>query len=140
MSIQQLNPYLVFNGAAEQAIQLYQNALGAKTEGLTHFGDMPGCKLPPEQTNLVMHALLRIGGHVVMISDAPPDRPVPTEGNVHVALHYDDRAEMTWAFEALSAGGRIAMPLQDTFWGAHFGMLTDAYGINWMFDFDLKNA
>ena len=141
MAIQKLNPYLNFNGTAEKAIKLYESALGAKTENIMRFSDMKGMDVPPEQQNRVLHAALHVGGGVVMLSDTMPNAPVATTGaNVHVALHFDDPVEMTKQFEALSGGGKVTMPLADTFWGAKFGMLTDAFGIQWMFDCDLKKS
>jgi PhnB protein len=134
MSIKQLNPYLNFDGTAEQAIKLYEKALGAKTEGLQRFGDIPGADTKPEHKNRVMHARLDIGGGMLMLSDTPPGMPFAREGNVHVCLDFDDPADLTRKFEALAVGGQVTMPVQDTFWGAKFGMLTDAYGIRWMFN------
>jgi PhnB protein len=134
MSITQLNPYLNFNGTADKAIKLYERALGAKTEALQRFGEVPGMTVPEAHKQRVMHARLRIGEGVVMISDAPPDMPVALEGNVHVCLDFDKVADATARFEALAQGGKVTMPLQDTFWGATFGMLTDAYGVRWMFN------
>jgi PhnB protein len=55
-----------------------------------------------------------------------------------VILDFDDTADMTKKFDALAIGGKVVMPLQDTFWGAKFGMLKDAFGISWMFNRDLK--
>lgn len=138
MSIKQLNPYLNFNGTAEQAIKLYERALGAKTEGLQRFGDIPGAKVNPEHKNRVMHARLDIGGGMLMVSDTQPGMPFTPEGNVHVCLDFDDPADLTKKFEALAAGGKVTMPVQDTFWGAKFGMLTDAYGVQWMFNCTLQ--
>jgi PhnB protein len=140
MSIQNLNPYLIFNGTAEQAIRLYESALGAKTEGLMRYAEVPGEKTAPEYANKVIHAMLQIGGGIVMVSDAGPGSPVAEESNVHVCLQFDDVAEMTKKFEALAKGGEVTMPLADTFWGAHFGMLTDAYGVRWMFNAQLNPA
>jgi PhnB protein len=134
MSIKQLNPYLMFNGTAEQAIKLYETALGATTEGPMRFGDAPGGDPASAHKDRVIHALLHIGGGAIMVSDSMPDNPVPLEGNVHVCLDFDDAAEMTKKFDALAAGGKVTMPLQDTFWGATFGTLTDAFGIQWMFN------
>ena len=134
MSIRQLNPYLIFDGTAAKAVALYESVLGAKTEGLMRFGAVPGMKVAPENENRVMHALLRIGEGAVMLSDAQPGTPVATEGNVHVCLDFDDVADMTKRFEALGANGTITVPLHDTFWGARFGMLTDAFGVRWMFN------
>jgi PhnB protein len=140
MAIKKLNPYLNFDGTAEQAIKLYEKALGAKTETVMRFGDMPDAKSSPEHKNRVMHALLHLDAGVIMISDTMPGQPAPAGGNVHVTLDFDDPVDMGRRFEALSTGGKITMPLNDTFWGARFGMLTDAYGINWMFNCELKKA
>jgi PhnB protein len=128
MSIKQLNPYLNLGGTAREAIKLYTAALGGTIEGEV----MPFDKDPGR----VMHARMRLGAGLIMMSDAPPGMPVPSESNTHVSLDYGDEAEMRRAFDALSAGGKVTMPLQDTFWGATFGMLTDRFGIHWMFNFD----
>src|SRR5262245_15973497 len=77
MSIRRLNPYIILNGTAGNAIQLYQSALGAKTENMMRYGDVPGMKtIPPEQHGWVMHAMLRVGDSVLMLSDTTPDRAV----------------------------------------------------------------
>jgi len=138
MSIRKLNPYLNFDGTAEQAIQLYQSALGAKVESIQRFGDIRGGSPAPENKNRVIHALLQLGEGTLMISDSQPGVPVSPGSNTHVCLDFSDPADLTKKFQALAAGGKVTMPLQDTFWGAKFGMLVDAYGINWMFNCDLK--
>ena len=135
MSIQQLNPYLNFNGTASQAIALYERVLGAKTEVLQRFGDAPGQTPSPQHAERVLHASLTIGPAVLMISDTPPDMAPTVGSNVHLCLDFEDSAEMGSQFDALAAGGKVDMPLQDTFWGARFGMLTDAFGIRWMFNY-----
>jgi PhnB protein len=140
MAITQLNPYLNFDGTAAKAIALYERALGAKVENVQRFKDVPGEPSKPENADRVMHALLRIGAGVLMISDAPPGMPPTLGSNVHVCLDFDDSADMAKRFDALAAGGQVAMPLQDTFWGARFGMLTDAYGIRWMFNCTLRKS
>jgi PhnB protein len=138
MAIKSLNPYLSFDGTAEKAIELYESALGAKTEGPMRWGDVPDMKVAAEHRNRVMHALLHIGEGDLMLADSQPDRPAAKDTNVQVCLHFDDVADMAKKFAALGAGGQVTMPLQDTFWGARFGMLTDAYGIHWMFNCELK--
>ena len=139
MAIKRLNPYLNFNGTADKAIKLYESALGAKTEQIQRYGEVPGMNVPADQKKLVMHAALRIGEGLVMVSDTTPDRPVPTDSNIHVTLDFDDVADMRKKFDALAAGGKVTMPVQDTFWGATFGMLTDAYGVPWMFNCQKKS-
>lgn len=140
MPIKQLTPYLNFDGTATKAIALYERALGAKTEHVQRFGEMPGGSPSPENKDRVLHALLRLGETAVMISDTMPGMPLPVGRNVHVCLEFDDVSEMTAKFDALGQGGTITMPLQDTFWGAKFGMLTDAYGISWMFNCTVKKS
>ena len=140
MTITKLNPYLNFNGTAAEAIALYERALGAKSGTVMRFGDMPDMKIPDDQKERVMHAALEIGAGVVMISDAMGDTIVPLGGNVQVSLDFDDVADMTTKFDALAVGGKVAFPLHDAFWGAKFGMLTDAFGIEWMFSCTQKPA
>ncbi len=140
MAIKKLNPYLNFNGTAEKAIKLYESALGAKTDRIMRFGDIPDFKVEPEHKNRVMHAALFIGEGVVMVSDCQPDQPFASGDNVHVSLDCDDVADVTKKFEALAVGGKVLMPLQDMFWGAKFGMLKDAYGISWMFNCEHKKS
>ena len=142
MSIKNLNPYLIFDGNAEQAIKLYERALGAKVEGgIMRFGEVPGTPPDSPVKDRVIHAMLRIGEGVLMISDAMPDTPFGTGNGTpasHVCLHFTDRSEIAARFDALAAGGSVQMPLQDTFWNAHYGQLTDAFGVQWMFNCENK--
>jgi PhnB protein len=140
MAIKKLNAYLNYDGTAAKAIALYEKVLGAKTEGLQKFGDMPGGQVPPEQKDRIMHSVLHIGESIIMISDVMPGQPPAVGNNVSLALDFGDEADMAQKFDGLSAGGKITMPLQDTFWGARFGMLVDAYGISWMFNCPKKPA
>jgi PhnB protein len=136
MPVQKLNPYLQFNGNAAKAIELYERALGATVESVMRHGDMPNAS--GKDKDLIMHAALRIGGGELMLSDHGSATQVGPEKNVHVALHLDDVAEAEKMFAALSAGGTITQPFVDTFWGAKFGMLVDPFGIQWMFNCEMK--
>jgi PhnB protein len=138
MSIKKLNPYLNFDGTAAKAIKLYETALGAKVENVMPWTDMPGQPPNLAAKDRLMHAVLRIGEGVVMLSDSPPGVPVTVGNNTHVTLDFDDAADMARKFDALSVGGKVTMPLQDTFWGAKFGMLTDAHGVSWMFNCEIR--
>jgi len=141
MAIKQINPYLNFNGTADKAVQLYQSALGAKVQNIMRFGDAAtNMPVAPADKNRVMHAVLDLGPSVIMLSDTMPNAPVGTDGNVHITLDFEDAGEMATKFDALAAGGKVTMPLQNTFWGARFGMLTDAYGIHWMFNCEQRKG
>jgi len=79
----------------------------------------------------VMHARLIVGDEVLMGSDAPPDRYEPMKG-ITVTLGVDEPADAERIFSALAEGGTVQMPIQQTFWAARFGMLTDRFGTPWM--------
>src|SRR4051812_12868119 len=124
MTIQHLNPYLMFNGDAEAALALYESALGAKRERVMRYGDAAGMNQPAGLENRIAHASVQIGESTILMSDAPPSNPVPAEGNVQISLDFRDEREMAKAFDALAAGGKVTHPLQDMFWGAKWGTLT----------------
>jgi PhnB protein len=140
MSIQKLNPYLNFNGNAAAAIAFYEKALGAKVAQLMRFSDLPDMPVESQHENRVLHAELALGGGAIMLSDGRPDHPVSAGSNSHVYLHLSEVKEMQAKFEALSAGGQVSLPIQDAFWGAKFGMLTDVFGVQWMFICELKKT
>ena len=138
MAITSLNPYLNFSGTADKAIALYERALGAKAEMVMRYGEVQDMDVPPEFRDHVMHATLDIAGSKLMISDAQPGEPISSSTAVHVALHFTgDLDDVARKFNALAEGGEVTMPLADTFWGARFGTLTDAFGIRWMFNAEL---
>jgi PhnB protein len=138
MAIKGVIPYIFCNGNAAEAIQHYERALGAKAEGVMRYGDAPQAGASPANKDRIMHAQLNVGELKLYISDPPAEKPTPNQGNVWITLDWTDAREMTRAFEALSAGGNVTMSIQDTFWGATFGMLIDRFGIGWMFNCDKK--
>jgi PhnB protein len=138
MAIKQLNAYLNFDGTAAKAIELYQRALGATVENLQRFSDVPSANPTPAAKDRVMHASLKMVPGVGMLSDTPPGMPFTAEGNAHAGLDFDAAADMAQRSDALPADGKMTMPLEDTFWGAKFGMLMDAFGVRWMFNCETK--
>jgi PhnB protein len=85
-----------------------------------------------------MHATFQAGELKFMVSDAMPGQPVNPGSNLSLSLNFTSVADIDKTFGLLSEGATITMPLQDTFWGARFGMLTDQFGINWMFNHDME--
>jgi PhnB protein len=142
MTIKKITASLAFDGQAAKAIALYERALGAKVESLLRFGDAAamGHAPPVQDKDRVMHAVLRIGEAQVMVMDAPPSVPLTAGNNVQVALELDDPNEMVSRFDALAAGGEVRVAPHDAFWGAKFGMLTDAFGVRWIFNCPTKKA
>ena len=79
-----------------------------------------------------MHTSFKADGIYLLASDFPSNQSIITGNNVSLSINFSDEKEEETVFNNLSAGGKVTMPLQDTFWGARFGMLTDKFGINWM--------
>lgn len=133
MTIKAATPYFILNGRTEQALALYQRALGAKLETLQRFGDVDQ-SCPAAMKSRVMHAALRVGDALVMMSDGPNDEAPPRSGNMSVALSFDDPEQARRCFDALATNGKVIEPLFDAPWGDLFGALYDEFGINWMFN------
>jgi uncharacterized glyoxalase superfamily protein PhnB/uncharacterized protein YndB with AHSA1/START domain len=136
--------YLNFNGNTEEAFRFYKGVFRGEFTGggLQRFGDasLPAGHPPLSDADkkLILHAELTIlGGHVLMATDAPESMGfnLRSGNNMHINLEPDSRAETKRLFDALAEGGTITMPMEDVFFGAYFGELTDKYGINWMLTF-----
>jgi len=128
----QINPYLTFNGQCETAFKFYEKCLGGKIEAMiTHAGTPAEAHVPAEWRNKIMHARLNVSGGILMGSDAPPDHSKTPQG-FSVSLQFKDAKEAERVFHALAEGGKVSMPLQQTFWAVRFGMLADRFGIPWM--------
>ncbi len=128
-----LTPYLIFNGNAREAMQFYADVLHADLR-VSSGGDMPNCS--EANKDKVLHASLSSGAVNLMASDDMSNNPFQIGNNVWLTIDCSTAEEQTRLFDALSASGSVSMPLQDTFWGAHFGMLTDRFGVHWMFNLD----
>jgi PhnB protein len=134
-----LVPYLTFPGTAEEALHFYVKALGGEVVNLMRMGDMEtGEPVADVDKNRVMHGIIQVCGAQIMASDGMSHHVVTPGNNVSLSLNFDSIDAIETAFKNMSAGSTITMPLQDTFWGARFGMITDKYGINWMFNHDIK--
>lgn len=132
-------PYLMFNGNAAEALAFYEKALNGKVVFQQSYGDSPmGDKTPAGHKSKVMHATFQAGELTLMASDAMPGQPVVAGSNTSLSLNFNTVGDIDKTFAALSDGANVTMPLQDTFWGAKFGMLTDQFGINWMFNHDYE--
>lgn len=130
-----LEPYLFFNGRAEEALAFYQEALGAVVEQKMRFAESPVPHpegyLPDGIENKIMHASFRIGDVRVMLSDGGAISGQTFDGFA-LSLAYPTETAARRAFDALSEGGRIDMPIGPTFWSSCFGMVRDRFGVPWM--------
>lgn len=136
------NIYLNFDGNCLEAFRFYKSVFGGEFPYVGKFGEMPaeeGCPpMPEEMKNRIMHISLPIGnGTVIMGSDTGGEwAPHFKQGNnFSISLNTDSKEEADRLFNGLSEGGKVTMPMQNTFWGDYFGMLEDMFGINWMISF-----
>jgi PhnB protein len=130
----QVNPYLNFNGRANEALKFYQKALGAEVGMVMKFKDMPGEKAaagsrPP--ANKIMHASFKVGDTVVFASDGRCGGKSEFKG-VTLSLKAETDAEAERLFKALARGGEVQMPMAETFFASRFGMVNDKFGVAWM--------
>jgi PhnB protein len=130
----QVQPYLFFDGRAEEAIAFYRRALGAEVTMLMRFKEMPDPQpgsIPPGAEDKVMHASLQIGETMVLASDGHCQGQASFQGFA-LSLTATDDAEAKRVFAALSDGGQVQMPLGKTFFSSQFGMVADRFGVSWM--------
>jgi PhnB protein len=129
-----IQPYIFFRGRCEEALEFYKTALGAQVDFLMRYKESPEPpppgRVPPGFENKVMHATFRIGSNILMASDGCEEN-MKFDG-FSLAISVATEAEAKSAFNALSAGGKVVMPLTKTFWSPCFGMLTDKFGMSWM--------
>jgi PhnB protein len=123
--------YLNFNGNCAEAFKFYERCFGGKIEFIQTFGESPmKDSVKPDQYGLVMHVTLKVDGDTLMGSDAPGRYEAPQ--GMYVSVTPKTLADGERIFSELSAGGKVEMPFQETFWSAGFGMAVDRFGVPWM--------
>jgi PhnB protein len=132
-----LYPYLHFHGNAEEALNFYARALNGTISSVNRYGDSP---MPSDEDykQKIMHSRLTFDGNMIMISDTFKGKTISTDGNIQLSVEVENEGEIDSVFNNMAEGGTVTMPLQDAFWGARFGMLKDKFGVNWMFNHELK--
>ena len=131
----QVQPYLFFDGRAEEAIEFYRSTLDAEVTMLMRFKESPEPAkpgmVPPGAENKIMHASFRVGDTVVMVSDGHCTGKPSFQG-FSLSLTVPDKAAAERVFAALGKGGQVQMPLSKTFFSPSFGMVADRFGVTWM--------
>lgn len=128
-----LTPYIMFPGNCEAALNFYVRALQGEIRDLSRFEGSPAEGMSADKQK-IMHAHFVAKGIFFMASDGGAE--VSQGGMVHLSINFTEDGQIDTIFQALSEGGTVNMPLQDTFWGARFGMLTDPFGVQWMLNYD----
>ena len=135
----EMNIYLYFNGNCEEAMNFYKDILGGEMVNVSRYSDSP-MQTDEADKNKILHAVMQVAGTTMMFSDSMGQHATIQGNNFSVSLNFHSDEEITRTFDAFSAGGNVTMPLQDMFWGAKFGMCSDKFGINWMFNWDKPKA
>jgi len=137
-----LNPYLVFKGNCEEAFNFYRSVFGGEFRFMGRYKDLsqPDRKnFVLEEDEKIMHVSLPISTETVLMGcdiAGSDGQPIVAGNNFSLSLTTDSREEADRLFRELSAGGQIKMPMNQTFWGSYFGVLTDKFGIGWTMSFD----
>ncbi len=137
-----LNPYLNFDGKAEEAFKFYQSIFGGELY-VQKMSEAPGTEnLPENEKDYVMHAALPIGSNTLMASDCLKSQghELNIGNNNYLSFAPDTREDADRIFNTLAEGGSIEMPMQEMFWGDYFGSLKDRFGVQWMINYDLKRG
>lgn len=130
MAITSATPYLILNGRASQALEMYTSVLNGEVTTVQRFGDVDQ-SCPEANRQLIMHAELKLGSALLMVSDGQAEGPVPAEGAVKVALALESEAELRRIFGALSSDGQVVQaPLNAPF--GVFCAFADRFGVCWM--------
>lgn len=138
-----VNVYLTFDGTCEAAFNFYKSVFGGEFPYIGKFKDMPaqeGCApMSDADGEKIMHVTLPISKETCLMgSDAGGEwsSKIVAGNNFAVSINAETREEADRLFIGLSAGGQVTMPMENTFWGAYFGMFSDKFGIHWMVNFD----
>jgi len=137
----QINPYLTFNGNCLEAFNFYKSVFGGEFAAIQKYKDLPPSeefKIDSKFGNRIMHVSLPINkDNILMGCDSNPEYGQVVFGsNITLSFSADSKSVADKTFNALSEGGKVVMPLADTFWGSYFGMCEDKFGTSWMVSFD----
>jgi len=125
-----MNTYVNFAGKCAEAFRFYEKHLGGTMGMMMTHGQAPDqSKVNPEWKDAVLHARISLGDTELLGADIPSAQPMRS-AYLSVSVESDDEAERI--FSALSTGGEVFMPMQETFFATRFGQLRDRFGVNWM--------
>lgn len=135
-----INPWINFNGNAEDAFTFYKSVLGGEFTKVVRFKDLSSAEFPvPEnEANKIMTIALSIGkGNVLLANDVPEfmGRVNENENRSKIVIGAESREEADKIFNGLSVGGEVEGPIGDSPWGTYAGMFRDKYGIEWIVEY-----
>jgi PhnB protein len=129
-----VQPYVFFDGKCEEALEFYKSAIGAKVDMMMRYKEAPAdqqAQMSPGSMNKVMHAAFKVGDTQILASDGECGGKPNFQG-FSLTINAANDAEADKLFAALGKGGKVTMPMSETFFASRFGMLADKFGVNWM--------
>jgi PhnB protein len=136
----QINPYINFNGNAEEAFNFYKSVFGGEFSQITRFKELSSPEFPidEKEANKIMMIVLPVGNNVLMANDVPEimGKVNENENRSKISIKAENKEEADKLFNGLSEGGQVEMPIADSPWGTYFGMYRDKYGIEWTVEYD----
>ena len=134
-----INPYINFNGNAEEAFTFYKSVFGGEFGEIIRFKDISSAEFPVSENdaNKVMRIVLPIGTNVLIANDVPESmgRVDESENRSKIAITAESKEEADNLFTGLSQGGSVEMPMGESPWGTYFAMFRDKFGIEWTVEF-----
>jgi len=135
-----LNPWINFNGNAEEAFTFYKSVFGGEFTKIIRFKDIASAEFPvPEkEENKIMYIALSINNGAMLIANDVPEilgRVNEHENRSKILVNTESKEEADRLFTGLSAGGEIEGSMGDSPWGSYAGMFRDKYGIEWIIEF-----
>ena len=136
-----INPHINFNGNAEEAFTFYKSVFGGEFAKVIRFKDLASPEFPvaEKEENKIMHIALPIGKYNMLMANDVPESMGKTNENENrskIVIIAESKEEADKLFNGLSAGGKVTMPMEKTFWGDYFGMFTDKFDVQWMVNYD----
>ena len=136
-----INPWINFNGNAEEAFTFYKSVFGGEFAKIVRFKDLASAEfqVPENEAEKIMHIALPIGKNNVLLANDVPEFMGPvneSENRSKIAVSAESREEADQIFNGLSEGGDVEGPIGDSPWGTYGGMFRDKYGIEWIVEFD----
>ena len=132
-----INPWINFNGNAEEAFTFYKSVFGGEFTKIVRMKDLASAEFPVPEAEAEKIMLITIGTSVLMANDVPSfmGKVSENENRSKIAVTAESKEEAERIFNGLSAGGAAEMPMADSPWGSYFGMFRDKYGIEWTVEF-----
>jgi len=135
-----LNPWINFNGNAEEAFMFYQSVFGGAFAKIIRFKDLASAEfqVPEKEQEKIMYIALPIGnGNILIANDIPEfmGKVNENENRSKILISTDSKEEADRLFNGLSTGGTVEGPIGDSPWGTYCGMFRDRYGIEWMIEY-----